>query len=335
MRKRFERRRVQTWETVGGACSFVAGVLAALIGSLIAVSGWIVGPNQHPGLRATGTVLLILAILLIIFAGFCLDWAEQEHDESLIIRKEKSERGSVQLGQVARLAALTSAALFCPLVAHAQQTIFNVPTTDVLDKGKVYAELDVSFKPNNDPGNVVQRFSSFVPRIVVGTGGHVEVGLNVTGNINPGADSTALVGAFKSKLYDGGDNGWAIVAGNNLFIPLRNKSYDIGNYFYAQASKTFKKRTRFTFGGYHFSDNVVATNAQRAGGQFGVEHAINPKFSLAADWYTGKHAFGYFTPGIIFKPQPRVTGYASYSLGNTNLSHGNHFFLWELGYNFN
>jgi hypothetical protein len=32
--------------------------------------------------------------------------------------------------------------------SRGQQTIFNVPTTDVLDKGKVYAELDVSFKPN-------------------------------------------------------------------------------------------------------------------------------------------------------------------------------------------
>jgi hypothetical protein len=35
--------------------------------------------------------------------------------------------------------------------ARAQQTIFNVPTTDVLDKGKLYGELDVSFKPNDAP----------------------------------------------------------------------------------------------------------------------------------------------------------------------------------------
>ncbi|PYS85975.1 MAG: hypothetical protein DMF62_17480, partial [Acidobacteria bacterium] len=46
--------------------------------------------------------------------------------------------------------------------ANAQQTIFNVPTTDVLDRGKVYAELDLSFKPNEP------RFSSFVPRVVIG-----------------------------------------------------------------------------------------------------------------------------------------------------------------------
>ena len=32
---------------------------------------------------------------------------------------------------------------------HGQQTIFNVPTTDVLDKGKVYAELDTSLKPTD------------------------------------------------------------------------------------------------------------------------------------------------------------------------------------------
>ena len=32
--------------------------------------------------------------------------------------------------------------------ANAQQTVFNVPTADVLDKGKVYVELDASFKTN-------------------------------------------------------------------------------------------------------------------------------------------------------------------------------------------
>jgi hypothetical protein len=44
---------------------------------------------------------------------------------------------------------------------------------------------------------------------------------------------------------------------------------------------------------------------------------------------------GYFTPGIVFKVGPKVTGYAGYSIGNTNASNGNHFFLLEVGYNFN
>lgn len=213
--------------------------------------------------------------------------------------------------------------------AHGQQTIFNVPSSDVLDKGKVYGELDVTFKPT-DP-----RFSSFVPRVVVGTGGRVEVGLNITGNINPGLDSTTLVPAIKYKAYDGGKNGWAIVLGDNLFIPVRNKSYDVGNYVYAQASKTFSTKTRVTFGGYHFSDNVVAAGAQRAGGQFGFEQPITPRLGFAADWYTGKHAAGYFTPGFNFKPHPKVTGYVGYSIGNSNVSNGNHFFYTAIGINFN
>ena len=215
-----------------------------------------------------------------------------------------------------------------PTSGHAQQTIFNVPTTDVLDKGKVYFELDISAKPNEP------RFSSFVPRVVVGIGNRVEVGLNLTGNIQPGPDATALVPTVKYKLYDGGDNGYVLVAGNNLFIPVRNRAYNLGNYLYLSGSKTFGK-TCLTAGGYHFSSNVVAPNAQRAGGQFGFEQTFTPRFTIAADWLTGKQASGYFTPGLIFKPHPQVTVYAGYSLGNANLRNGNHFSLIEIGYNFN
>lgn len=216
---------------------------------------------------------------------------------------------------------------------RAQQTIFNVPTTDVLERGKVYAELDAGFKPTDS--EVASRFSSFVPRVVVGVGRRVEVGLNVTGNIQPGPDSTTLVPTVKYKFYDGGDNGFAIAGGDHLFIPVRNRVYDAGNYVYLEFSKTFKKTgTRLTAGGYDFTKNVVAAS-NRAGGQFGFEQPLSKTVTLAADYFTGKHATGYFTPGVVFKVGKRTTGYAGYSIGNQNASRGNHFFLLELGYNFN
>ncbi|HEY6802346.1 MAG TPA: hypothetical protein VI306_02100 [Pyrinomonadaceae bacterium] len=217
-------------------------------------------------------------------------------------------------------------------VGLAQQTIFNVPSTDVLDKGKVYAELDASFKPSDS--TAVSRFSSFVPRVVVGAGSNVEIGLNLTGNIQPGPDSTTLVPAVKWKPYQGKDNGWAIVLGDHLFLPVHNRGYNAGNYVYAEVSKTFKGGTRLTAGGYDFTRNVVSS-ANRAGGQFGFEQPINKKLTIAADWFTGKHSAGYFTPGVVFKIGPKVTGYAGYSIGNQNASNGNHFFLLEIGYNFN
>ena len=220
--------------------------------------------------------------------------------------------------------------------AHAQQTLFNVPSSDVLPKGKVYGEMDFSWKPNDSDKNIVPKFSSFVPRIIFGAGGDFEIGLNVTGNIQPGADSTTLVPIIKWRIYNGKDNGWALVAGDHLFVPVRNKAYDAGNYVYAQVSKTFNGgKTRLTAGGYDFSPGVVAPNAHRGGGQFGFEHAINSKITLQADWYTGKQTSGYFTPGFYAKPHPKVTLYGGYSIGNADFKRGNHFFLIEAGFNFN
>lgn len=216
--------------------------------------------------------------------------------------------------------------------SQAQQTVFNVPTADVLDRGKVYIELDASFKTNNQ--DALRRFSSFVPRVVVGAGGNVEVGLNITGNINPGQDSTTLVPAVKYRFYQNKKKDLSLFAGTNFYIPVRHKSYNFGSYSYAAVAKTINK-TRLTAGGFVFSKNVVAANAVRGGGQFAIEQTINDKLTLAADWLTGKHANGYFTPGLFYKPMPKVTVYLSYSLGNSQLKQGNHFFLFELGYNFN
>lgn len=215
--------------------------------------------------------------------------------------------------------------------ASAQQTVFNVPTADVLERGKVYVELDAAFKFNNQESQ--NSFSSFVPRVVVGAGKNIEVGMNVTGNINPGADSTTLVPTAKWRFYQNEKKKLALFGGTNFYIPVRNRSYKFGTYSYVSMAKTFNK-TRFTAGGFVYSKNVVASNASRGGGQFAVEHAINDKLTLAADWLTGKHANGYFTPGIIYKPHPKVTTYFTYSIGNTNASKGNHYFLFELGYNF-
>lgn len=220
---------------------------------------------------------------------------------------------------------------FFVLAANAQQTVFNVPTADVLDKGKVYVELDASFKTSND--EALRKFSSFVPRIVVGAGGNVEVGLNLTGNIQPGVDTTTLVPTVKWRFYQNEKKDLALFAGNNFYIPVRNKSYNFGTYTYASVAKTINK-TRLTAGGFVASKNVFAPNASRGGGQFAIEQTINSKLTLAADWITGKHAGGYFTPGVIYKPHPQVTTYFSYSIGNADAAKGNHFFLFELGYNF-
>ena len=232
-------------------------------------------------------------------------------------------------GSIARFVFIFSAAA---VSIGAQQTIFNVPSADVLDKGKVYGELDASFKTNCQPA--LCKFSSFVPRVVVGTGGNVEVGLNVTGNIQPGVDTTTLIPAIKWRFYQNERKAIALFGGSSFYLPVRNRSNDFGSYSYLAVAKSAKK-TRLTAGVYIASKNVFAPHAVRSGGQFGIEQTISSKFSLAADWITGQHSSGYFTPGVIYKPHRRVTTYWSYSIGNQDAARGNHFWLLELGYNFN
>jgi hypothetical protein len=332
-----------SWQSVCAVVGLAGGIIAPFLGATADVITWFI--NSHAVisyLHVLSIVLCALTLPLLILGAFCLDSLEAkshrlspstqllctEATPATAVRHVARQKANHPINRTGILAALLLL-IAIPATTRAQQTVFNVPTTDVLDPGKVYFELDVSAKPN-DP-----KFSSFVPRVVVGVGGRVEVGLNVTGNIQPGTDATTLVPAVKWKVYDGKENGWAIAVGNNLYIPVRNKSYDLGTYFYVMAQKTFKTKTRVGFGGYFFSKDVVAAKANRAGGQFTFEQPVTSKFGMQADWFTGKHASGYFTPGGYYKFTKKMTGYAAYSIGNTGVTKGNHFLYFELGYNFN
>lgn len=341
------RNNPWTWQSVGAVSGLVGCILAPALGTLLTVVRWFVSLQRASAyLNRLSIVLFALTIPLLALGAHCFDLLEAQtaHIPPSVEPRTVGVASAAASTSAARgngrrrrnkagMLAVLILSLMLPASSHAQQTIFNVPTTDVLDKGKVYAELDASIKPNES--EAVRRFSSFVPRVVVGAGGRVEVGLNVTGNVQPGRDSTTLVLTIKYKFYDSGDNGFAITGGNHLFIPVRNRAYNVGNYIYLEFSKTFKRSgTRLTAGGYDFTHNVVA-NANRAGGQFGFEQPVSKTVTLAADYFTGRHSAGYFTPGVVFKLGPKVTGYAGYSIGNQNPGRGNHFFLLEVGYNFN
>src|SRR5690349_20429171 len=189
--------------------------------------------------------------------------------------------------------ALLSLLLASLSAARAQETVFNVPSGDILDPGKVYTELDVTYQHSQDLGG-------FTPRIVVGLGKRVEAGVNINGLSTGGPVQTTVTPTVKWKAYDGGENGWGFLVGDDVFVPVQNRTYDAGNYLYAEFTRTWKSGTRITLGGYHFTRHVVA-DAQRAGGQFAFEQPLNKRLTFATDWFTGGHTAGFVTPGLIFK----------------------------------
>jgi hypothetical protein len=219
--------------------------------------------------------------------------------------------------------------LFCLSAkrASAQETVFDVPSADILDRGKVYGELDGTARPVNP-------FFTFTPRVVVGIGYNIEVGANFDGLSSPNLSELAISPTVKWQLWKNAQSGWSFYAGDDLFFPVRLRTYNAGNYFYAALAKQWKHGTRVTAGAYDFTKYVVA-NANRAGTQLTFEQTVTPRFTLAAEWFSGNNATGYFNPGAIFKITPKFTLYTAYQIGNSGVTRGNHQFLWELGYHFN
>jgi membrane protein DedA with SNARE-associated domain len=90
MKKEKTKRAVWTWEATGALFCFTAGIGAALLGSLLTASTWILGAALHPWMHGLGTALLIVTIPLLIFAGYCMDWAERDQNKSAT---QKSRNG--------------------------------------------------------------------------------------------------------------------------------------------------------------------------------------------------------------------------------------------------
>jgi hypothetical protein len=218
--------------------------------------------------------------------------------------------------------------LFLPFrSAHAQETVFDVPSADVLDRGKIYGEIDGTVRETD-------LSATFTPRVVVGVGHDVEVGLNFNGLGAPDVGSLTISPTMKWKIWNDADAGWSFYVGDDLFFPATMRAYDVGNYGYASFAKSWKSGTRVGFGAYDFTHDVVA-RGNRAGGQFTFEQTIGKRVTLAAEWYTGKTSVGYVNPGAVWKLTSKLTLYTAYQIGNSGVSRGNHQFLWEFGYNFN
>jgi hypothetical protein len=209
----------------------------------------------------------------------------------------------------------------------AQETVFNVPSGDILDRGKLYAEFDFGYRG-------IDSLKTSTPRVVVGIGDKIEIGLNVNNIVSPGPSQATFTPTIKWRAYDGGDRGWSFLVGDNIFIPAQNKTYNAGTWIYAEFVKTLGTKTRLTFGGYYFSREVVAS-AQRGGGQFAIEQPVGMHLTLAADWFTGKQSAGYVTPGAILKLNSKLTWYISYEIGNAGAASGNRQLLTEIGWSMN
>ena len=205
----------------------------------------------------------------------------------------------------------------------AQQTIFNVPSADVLERGKTYLEEDSLWRPQD------RHFAVFTVRGVYGFGAQVEGGVNVGGFVTPGRSTPAAIAAFKWQPVRVGR--FAVTTGaQGLFFLRGSEDGDPAGQFYAHASYALPTDTRVTVGGWLATAGYAASRAAR-GGLFALEQKVNDHLNVCADWFTGRNGIGYLTPGIVSALGP-WTVYAGYSFKNGDPK-GNALLI-ELGYAF-
>jgi hypothetical protein len=210
--------------------------------------------------------------------------------------------------------------------AMAQSTIFNIPSTDTVDKGKAYVEFD--YLPQA-PGPAAGAMTTLInPRLVVGLPNDVEVGVNVpTFHNGDGTPSNLgyLQPNVKWKFYKNDDKGLAADVGAVLNAPLNSRDGQASwGYIYGGVSKKFKDAmgARLTVGPYGVLANAdpksgpVSFVGTRGGVLVGYEQPLGGPVSVVADWFSSKNSIGYFTPGLSITLPHNGLLNLGYSIGN-------------------
>ena len=126
----------------------------------------------------------------------------------------------------------------------AQSTVMNAPSTDVVAAKKVYLEMD--FITNYAWAQGDDRFANYLPRAVVGVGGNVEVGVNVSYTRVPGGgEPIEMQPNAKWQFYNDEEKGIAAAAGCMFFVPITHRAgTDTFAQCYSVASKGVLRQLR-------------------------------------------------------------------------------------------
>src|ERR1044072_8955341 len=113
------------WEWLAALACFAVGGLSLAVGFVLTTDR-LLDAHLHPSLHALRIVLLIVRLPVIILGGHFMDLGETKNGHVVLVLLFVLSVGAT---------------------VQAQQTIFNVPTTDGPAKGKGYAELDATLEP--------------------------------------------------------------------------------------------------------------------------------------------------------------------------------------------
>jgi hypothetical protein len=207
---------------------------------------------------------------------------------------------------------------FATLSAHtasAQSTVFNIASTDVQARQKLYVEADFMAHLTSYQDGGYQIFGT---RLVYGLSKRTEVGLNAFYTKTSPSEPVEIQPNFKLQLYSNEGNGLAVAVGTVAFIPVSHRSATrMRGTVYAVASKNIKGNwgPRLTAGGYSLVGSFDQGTSKR-GVLLGYEQPITRRLSFISDWSSGNNDYGYVVAGAGIVLSPKSVVYVGYNVGN-------------------
>lgn len=199
----------------------------------------------------------------------------------------------------------------------AQQTLFNVPSADVLEKGQVFIQHESQFSNN---------FGLFTNYASLGIGKYTELDLTLFGVGTKNIRNEVLGVGFKTALPIHKESETKFTFGNVIPISLRGNG--VGGYAYSHLSTRLRKlKTRFTSGILIGTTTLFGRDVVSYIGA--IEQPITKKFGLQVEWHSGKHANGFLIPGFYYELLKDTVLWLGYQIPN-NSTNGDDGFVLEL-----
>ena len=204
-----------------------------------------------------------------------------------------------------------------PNKSFAQQTIFNVPSADITEKGMIFFQHESQFSNN---------FGLFTNYGAYGIGKNTEIDVTLfeVGTHNVRNENLGI--GFK-KIFPLHEKSETKLTFGHL-IPVSLRGNGVGGYTYSHLSTRLPKiKTRLTSGFLIGTTTILGRDFICYIG--GIEQPITKKFSLITDWHSGKHAYGFLIAGFSYYFGHNSTLYAGYQIHN-NRANGPNGFVIEL-----
>jgi len=222
---------------------------------------------------------------------------------------------------------LVCVAILCSLGSSsstaAQSSLFNIPTTDTLERGETYIEADFD-------ANLARvredRWQSFGGMAVRGISKRFEVGVNAYAVRSADRfEPVEIQPNAKWKVYGNEDNGFSFATGIIGYLPISKGFHRIANLsVYAVASKQFaSERAPRVTGGVYQLLGATPDKSDSRGFLIGIEQPLFKRTTFIGDWKSGKNRFGYGAAGFGVALTKRSAIYTAYYFGNEG--RGNNF----------